>query len=197
MKTRTIVATLQKATNGNAVGTFVLSEESPDRMGDIIEVEGWDFSNFKKNPIALWQHDHDKPIGSWRNIRVKGKQLLGDLYLGSTRLADMAQQLIEDGILKAVSVGFVPVEHEPLDEEKPYGGWRIKASELLEVSLVSVPAHPQALLLSKSLGLSPEERRMIFSSKSKKEEASEGTVSGTIERARKALETSNKLLDGT
>ena len=150
-----------KAASGATDGTFVLNEESEDRVGDVIEVAGWQLDNFQKNAPALWNHDSSKLVGQWENVKVVGKQLIGDLRLASTSLGKMAKTLIDEGILKAVSVGFLPLEYEPLDKDSD--GYLIKSAELLEVSLVSVPAHPNALLLSKHLGLTAADRRAVFS----------------------------------
>ena len=60
---------------------FVLSDETPDRLDDIILSDGWDLENFKKNPIALFNHKSDFPIGKWHNLRVEDKQLRGHLEL--------------------------------------------------------------------------------------------------------------------
>lgn len=187
MSERFITGYITKSSSNESSPTFVLNEESADRMGDVIEVAGWDLAQFKKNPIALWQHNHEKPIGTWHNVRVEGKRLIGALKLAGTNLAKMAQQLIDEGVLKAVSVGFIPKEHEPIDEKDPYGGWRIKAAELLEVSLVSVPAHPKALLLSKRLGLSNAERRLVF-------ESAVSGVNPEVQRASAALEAARRAL---
>ena len=186
MNNRFVTGYIEKAAS-SSLPTFVLNEESADRMGDVIEVAGWNIKEFKHNPIALWQHDHDKPIGTWEHVRVEGKRLLGELKLASTNLANMARQLIDDGVLKAVSVGFIAKEHEPIDEKDPYGAWRIKAADLLEVSLVSIPAHPKALLLSKRLGLSRDERRLVFESAVSGVNPEVQRAVAALERARQAL----------
>ena len=191
---RSLSATLTKAAarDTDHDGAFVLNEESPDRMGDIIEASAWDLDDFYRNPVALWQHDADRPIGIWEDVRVEGKQLLGKLRLASTNLAAMARQLIQDGVLRAVSVGFIPIEHEPIDKKDPYGGWRIKAAKLLEVSLVSIPAHANALLLSKSLGLSQDERRLIFGASQSPRVAPDPEM--VLARAREAARSARCLL---
>ena len=157
---------IEKGASSDFDGTFVLNEESPDRVGDVIAVKGWELENFRRNNIALWMHDHEKPIGTWENVRVKGKQLIGDLRLGSTNLAKMAKSLIDEGILKAVSVGFQPLDYEPMDEKDPYGAWHIKSAELYEISVVSVPALASALRISKQLGLPREDRELVFGASS-------------------------------
>src|SRR5215831_68226 len=60
---------------------FVLSDETPDRIGDIIMADGWDFSHFKNNPIALFNHDPGFPIGKWADLRVEDKKLRSRLLL--------------------------------------------------------------------------------------------------------------------
>jgi HK97 family phage major capsid protein len=97
----------------------------------------------------------------WENLRVEGTKLLGRLKLaarGTSNRIDEIISLIEQGVLKAVSVGFRPIETEPLGN----GGVRFKKHELLETSVVSVPANPSALAVAKSLNLSAETMVEVF-----------------------------------
>ena len=139
---------------------FILSDESVDRMGDVIRADGWDLTSFKKNPVALFGHSHDQILGIWENVRVEGKKLLGRLKLakpGTSELVDTVRSLIDQRILKAVSVGFQPIESEP---RKSGGGYDFIKSALHEVSVVSVPANPNALAIAKAL--SPEIANKLF-----------------------------------
>lgn len=154
-----------KTVAGDGSLEFVLSDETLDRYGDIVEASGWVLTNFRKNPIALFGHSSSFPIGTWTNIRIEGGKLVARLKLaarGTSARIDELIGLVEQGILRAVSVGFRPLEWEPLDEKKPYGGQRYKKSELLECSLVSVPANPAALQLAKSLNISEETLSLAF-----------------------------------
>jgi HK97 family phage prohead protease/HK97 family phage major capsid protein len=142
---------------------FVLSDETPDRMDDIIMSDGWDLTHFKKNPIALFNHKSDFPIGKWKNLHVENKQLRGHLELapeGTSPRIDEIRKLIDAGILRAVSVGFRPVESKPR-KETTFGSFYTK-SELVETSLVSVPANPNALAVAKSLKISPATLDLVF-----------------------------------
>jgi HK97 family phage major capsid protein/HK97 family phage prohead protease len=146
---------------------FVLSDNSVDRMGDVIE-QNWDLAPFKKNPIALFNHDRDQVIGSWEGVRVAGDRLLGKLKLaaeGTSELVDTVRKLIAQKILRATSVGFVPLKKEKLkdDASEYWGPFRYLKSELLEASLVSVPANPNAVALARSLNLKPDLVGAIFS----------------------------------
>lgn len=140
--------------------TFVLSDGTVDRYGDTIEAKGWEIDWFRKNPIALFGHDHDFPIGRWEDVRVEGGKLLARLKLaaeGTSARIDEVRGLIAQGILKAVSVGFKPIESEPM-----IGGVRFIRQELLECSVVGVPANPAALAVARSLHVSPETIRQAF-----------------------------------
>jgi HK97 family phage prohead protease/HK97 family phage major capsid protein len=142
---------------------FVLSDETPDRMDDVIMSDGWELANFKRNPIALFNHKSDFPIGKWRNLRVEDKQLRGHLELAPTGTSDRIDEirkLIDAGILRAVSVGFKPVETKDREGTK-WGSVYVK-SELVETSLVSVPANPNALAIAKSLKISPATIDLVF-----------------------------------
>lgn len=157
---------IRKTGSGQTAGLeFVLSDATIDSYGDMIEPSGWDLRNFKKNPIALFSHASSSPIGIWEDVRVEGGKLLGRLKLaarGTSSRIDELISLVEQGILRAVSVGFVPVKSEPLDPARPYGPQRYIKQELRECSLVSVPANPAALALAKSLNLSPETMSLAF-----------------------------------
>jgi HK97 family phage major capsid protein len=129
--------------------TFVMASDSTDRMGDIIEIDGIDLAAFRTNPIALWGHDSASPIGTWEAVRKIGGQLVGKLRLaapGTSSLIDRLQLLIEQRILRAVSIGFRALEFSEIKGSAQYG-LRFTKTELLECSLVPVPANAEALRL--------------------------------------------------
>ena len=145
---------------------FVLSDETPDRMDDVIMSDGWDLANFKRNPIALFGHRSDFPIGKWKNLRVADKQLRGDLELapqGTSSRIDEIRALVDAGILKAVSVGFRPIESQPRKESQTGVFWT--KAELVETSLVAVPANPNALAVAKQLNISSATQDLVFAGK--------------------------------
>lgn len=147
---------------------FVLSDATPDRMGDVIVADGWDLKNFQNNPIALFNHRADFPIGKWKNLRVVDGALRGHLQMapaGTSERIDEIRKLIEADILRAVSVGFRPIESEP----RKSGGEIFRKSELVETSLVAVPANPNALAIAKSLNISRDTVDLVFAKHGDKE----------------------------
>ena len=146
---------------------YIMSTDAVDRMGDIIEQGGWSLKEFRQNPIALFGHNHDQPIGRWENVRVVEGKLRGILKLadpGTSPLIDTLHKLIQQRILKAVSVGFYPTDAEPITDKegKPSGGYRFLKNTLVECSLVSVPANQEALSVVRAMDLSPEVRQRLF-----------------------------------
>jgi HK97 family phage prohead protease len=155
---------IHKTTVAQAAGdplTFVLSDATKDRMGDVIEPKGWQLENFKQNPMALFNHNSSFPIGRWEDVKVQGERLVGKLKLAARGTSDRIDEiisLVEQGILRAVSVGFAPIERKALDD----GGVRFLKQELLETSLVSIPANPAAVQLAKSLHVSDVTMGIVF-----------------------------------
>ena len=121
-----------------------------DRAGDIIEAQAWTKSggleNFKGNPIILFNHDYNKPIGRATGLEVTDKGL--EISAKISKAAGDVTQLIKDGVLGAFSVGFKVKEADYMTETD---GYKIKDAELFEVSVVSVPCNQGATFgLSKS-----------------------------------------------
>jgi HK97 family phage prohead protease len=120
-----------------------------DRAGDIIEANAWakgGLENFKNNPIILFNHNYDKPIGRAKDITVTDNGL--EISAKISKAAGDVTQLIKDGVLGAFSVGFKVKDADYMTETD---GYKIKDAELFEVSVVSVPCNQGATFgLSKS-----------------------------------------------
>ena len=149
---------------------FILSDATPDRLGDIVQ-QNWSLDNYKKNPVALFNHRADFIVGTWSNLGVNNGELRGKLKLapaGTSERIDEIRKLVEAGILKAVSVGFKPIEAKLRVANDPFGGQIYLKSELVETSLVSVPANPNALAVAKSLDISASTIGLVFAEQGKR-----------------------------
>jgi HK97 family phage prohead protease len=137
---------------------FCFSDGSVDRMGDTIDPEGWDITDFAANPVALWAHDSmQPPIGRAHDVSVKGGRLMGDIEFipaETYAFAETVFRMVEGGFLNAVSVGFLPIEYSYVEND-PDRGWGIdfKRQTLLEISLCPIPANPNALVDAKAKGI--------------------------------------------
>jgi HK97 family phage prohead protease/HK97 family phage major capsid protein len=121
---------------------------SVDRTGDIIPMPAWNtaLENYLKNPIILAYHDHDEPIGRMVDYRVDEQGLWVKARISAA--AEDVFNLIKDGVLTAFSVGFI-IKDAMYDSVTDL--FIIKELELLEISVVSVPANQDSIFsLSKS-----------------------------------------------
>ena len=126
-----------------------------DRAGDSISAEAWSkggLDNFSNNPIILFNHDYNRPIGR----ATKVTSVDGGLHL-EARISNAAKdvaELVKDGVLGAFSVGF---RVKDADYVKETDGLMIKDAELFEVSVVSVPCNQAATFsLAKSFDSTEE-----------------------------------------
>lgn len=118
------------------------STNSLDRSSDKILATAWTrggLKNYENNPILLFNHDYNKPIGKVvevstdsRGLKIKGviSKSAGDVY-----------NLVKEGVLSTFSVGFLIKD---ADYDKSADGLIVKDAELLEVSVVSVPCNQDA-----------------------------------------------------
>jgi HK97 family phage prohead protease len=113
-----------------------------DRAGDSISADAWTkggLSNFENNPIILFNHDYNRPIGRATNLKSTDNGL--ELTAKISKAAKDVAELVKDGVLGAFSVGFRVKDADYIEETD---GLRIKDAELFEVSVVSVPCNQSA-----------------------------------------------------
>lgn len=145
-------AFVEKAEDNGTLEVAIASDGVVDRHGEVISQTGWNFKNFKKNPVFLWSHNSGvgearPPIGKVKKLWFEGKGKRTKLMFQpqfdlEDSFAKEIYRKYKDGFLNAFSVGFIPLEAE----ENTY-----TKSELLEISAVPIPANPNAIVsLSKS-----------------------------------------------
>lgn len=149
------------------VVSFIFSDDSVDRYGDRIEARGWQLANFNANPVALFGHDSgsvENVIGRAKNVRVDGNRLVGDIEFMEASVnpnAEVVYQMVKAGYLRAVSVGFQPLDWVAAKDKSRTGGIDFRKQELLEISIVPIPANPNALHLAKAAGIAIERLGMV------------------------------------
>lgn len=125
------------------------------RDGHIVEMAGMELADYRRNPIVLWQHDPNTPIGVCQAIETVGDLLSARIEFapaGISQAADHACSLIKAGVVKGVSIGFNPIEAKPIDPSRPRDGAHVTRAELLEISFVSIPADTGAGVVARSIG---------------------------------------------
>ena len=128
--------------DGSVMIRGMASTHDFDRAGDSISADAWTkggLKNFEKNPIILFNHDYNRPIGRATGLKTTENGL--ELTAKISKAAKDVTELVKDGVLGAFSVGFRVKDADYLEETD---GLKIKDAELFEVSVVSVPCNQSA-----------------------------------------------------
>lgn len=169
----------------------MISTEATDRQGDIVRATGAKLENYLKNPVVLWAHDYDQPpVARALSIEVIPGSGVKSVFQfpewGINPQADVVHRLWAAGFLNATSIGFIPLESKNVDgssgddwyKPKDFVSW-----ELLEFSIVPVPANQEALrLAAKSLtDQLAKSGRVLSASNEKKIRSAVETLNSVLE----------------
>lgn len=131
-----------------ADGWWIASTRDVDRQMDIVEPRGLLLDNYQKNNVLLWAHDYYSPhavIGRAEEVEVNDHEVrIRPSWREPASESDpmhIIRSLIDAGLVRALSVGFRPIE----SMENQFGGRTFTKAELLEISLVPIPAQQNAL----------------------------------------------------
>lgn len=120
-----------------------------DEVGDIIEAGAFSKSIQERGPNGtkqikvLWQHD--LPLGMPTVMQEDSKGLYVEGKISKTRLGDEALELMRDGVVDRMSIGFSIPQGKALWDES-MGVRRIKEVKLFEFSPVTFPANEMAMV---------------------------------------------------
>lgn len=153
-----MIAAVEKA-EGERRMQFTISTPTIDRMSDTIALDGWKLDNFRANPVVLYGHDSSAlPVGKARRVWVESNALKAEVEFtpeGVARFNDTVYEMLKGGFLNAVSVGFSPLKWAwSKAPDRPMGIDFIE-QELLEFSIVTIPANPEALIEDGTRSIDP------------------------------------------
>ena len=121
-----------------------------DRMGDIVRPKG---ARFERMPKLLLYHDSKKPIGNLTRATPTDSGIPFEAAIPKVAEPGVVRDRIDEAIhsikydlLSYVSLGFKPVEYEPVSKDDRYGGQDFKVWDWLELSVVTIPAQPDAVI---------------------------------------------------
>lgn len=126
---------------------FIGSDDTLDRYNEVIKPEGWQLDNFRANPVIPDCHDYSsiaKILGRARSVEVKDGKLVNRVeFCMDNPMGALAYKMSKGGFIKSQSVGFIPLEWQNgAGKDQPARTYT--KCELLEISLVVVPANPGA-----------------------------------------------------
>jgi HK97 family phage prohead protease len=156
--------TIEKDTKALKPRTVIarISTTSIDRDGEVLLPSGIDLKDFRKNPVVLLNHDQGGlPVGRALSVKRQSDGIIAEVQFAERPaghpssvewIPDTIFNLFQQGILKAFSVGFIPLEmREPTDKDfKKFGDDVrnvISKWSLLEFSIVNVPSNQDSLVM--------------------------------------------------
>ena len=150
--------------------THVISTARLDRGNRMVEPSGWKLANFKRAPRVLADHEYaiERVIGSGHDVKVVDVPRIGEALVATTEFAEeglgeVAFRLASTGMVNSWSVGWVGLKSHRIGEvddcerceqagNVEYGRHFV-TQELLEYSLVAIPANPDAVNGLQAAGL--------------------------------------------
>lgn len=126
-----------------------------DRYRDIVEPKAFAsaIEMYMKNPVILYQHDGDRPVGNATSVKVTEK----GFWISASIVDEDTKTKILDGRMRAFSIGYIALESALQHEDgtafnaETDSVWDpklvrvIKKLDLVEISIVSTPANGNAL----------------------------------------------------
>jgi len=150
-------ASLEMDTVEDRSVNFTISTDAVDRYNSTIAPEGWQLDNFQRNPVVLWAHDDSIPaIGRAEETRIDGVNVRSRAIFADRDthpLADTVFRLIKAGFINGASVGWIPLEWKFIETKERGFGIDYTQQELLEWSVVNIPANPECLKEARSIGI--------------------------------------------
>lgn len=141
---RIFIETKILGTDDGIVSGLAWKFGTPDRIGDWIEPGA--FKGAKLPLPMLFGHDMNDPVGTWDMAEEKadGLHITGKLLVDDVARAREVRALVKSGAVRGISIGFVTRKAMA----RTGGGRTIKSLELLEASLVTIPMHADAKVVS-------------------------------------------------
>lgn len=131
---------------------FIVATDEPDGNGNQADIEGWDLTRYNQNPVVFFNHHwHQPPIGRTESIDIQDHRLVATIQLSPTPFAQQVALLIADNFIRGASVGWKPLTWEW--RRDPTGiplGIHSSQQELLEISIVGLPANADTLRATRS-----------------------------------------------
>ena len=132
-------------------GRIVISTGAVDRDKDRVFPQGAKTENYLKNPVVQWGHNYYDPfatIGRTRSLEITETGIVADFELRPAANEADPQNIIlllwDQDFVRTVSIGFLPITTAQND----LGGVDFVSWELLEWSVVPIPANQDALRLA-------------------------------------------------
>lgn len=149
------VARVESKDGEDDITKVIASTSELARDGWIVEPAGLNTASFLRTAAILFNHNYEHPVATpvATTLLDNGEKLEIAIRWpppGTSVKSDEVRALVKTGVIRAVSIGFLPTEMEPIDPKQPWDGQRVLKADLLECSFVGVPADTGAIVTQRS-----------------------------------------------
>lgn len=125
--------------------TFTITDESENSYGLVVKTDGGNIQEFIKNPVGLLNHNYDKVICLWEDLKtIQDIMAAIPAFDENDPEAMLIYQKVEDGIIKGCSIGITALA---------WDGNMITEWLLKEISITPLPANKNAVVLYDNQGI--------------------------------------------
>ena len=159
---RVMVVTEARQTEDGSAHRMVIAANELSRNGYELNLLGISFKNYRKNPVVLWAHDSYRGIPIAKTLKIghdeQGRIVADFEFNSDDEFAARVENAWNGGFIRAASIRYMPTKVvEVMNEAGEVERFRVDKSELLEWSLVPVPADPDSVrAAARALGLPAE-----------------------------------------
>lgn len=127
--------------------SFTVITDRVDGNGNQADIDGWDMTRFNANPVVFFNHRwNDPPIGRALGLQTHTDHIVATIQLAPTQLGEQIALMLADGYIRGASAGWKPLDWELNISDRGFPtGIHSHRQELLELSVVGLPAQPDTL----------------------------------------------------
>ena len=147
---RVMVVTEARQAEDGSAHRMVIAANELSRNGDDLNLRGMSFKNYRKNPVVLWAHDAYVGIPIAKTLKIghddQGRIEADFEFNSEDEFAARVENGWNNGFIRSASIRYLPTKVvEVRNEEGKVDRLRIEESDLVEWSLVPIPADPDAV----------------------------------------------------
>lgn len=139
------------------IATFIFNNEDVGRDGHVVLNRGIQRENYDRNPTILFAHDDKQPpVGRAAAVRIADQTSKVDIEFTPRDLypfGALIGDLVRGKYLNACSMSWMPLKWKFSTDRNRAGGVDFLEVDLLEISIVPIPALPGALATARAHGI--------------------------------------------
>ena len=159
---RLMVMTEARQAEDGSAHRMVVAANELSRNGDDVNLRGISFKSYRKNPVVLWAHDSYSGIPIAKTLKIghddQGRIVADFEFNSDDEFAARVENAWNGGFIRGASIRYLPTKVvEVRSEDGTVERLRVEESDLLEWSLVPIPADPDSVrAAARALGLPAE-----------------------------------------